>query len=106
MRVKASFGSILFDVFNTIFMGIIVIVMLYPMVYVFSASISDSALVSSGKVLLWPKAVTLIAYKQLVFDANLWNSYWNTIRFTSVHTLFTLIATSAMAYPLAKKWLP
>jgi putative aldouronate transport system permease protein len=99
-------ASRLFDTFNYVFMIVLIIVMVFPLVYVFSASISDNALVSSGSVLLLPKGITLIAYKQLLANPDLWVSYWNTIRYTLVHVVLTLIATSAMAYPLAKKWLP
>lgn len=106
MKIKESFPSRLFDVCNTIVMSLLIIVMLYPMVYVFSASISDNAMVASGQVLLWPKSVTLLAYERIVFNQDVWVSYWNTIRYSTVHTLLTLLATSAMAYPLAKKWLP
>jgi len=106
MKQKVSLGSRLFDFFNITFMIVLIVVMAYPMVYVFSASISNNALVASGAVLLWPKKVTLIAYEQLIYNPDLWVSYWNTIRYTALHTVLTLIATSAMAYPLAKRWLP
>ncbi|MBP1964476.1 ABC transporter permease subunit [Paenibacillus aceris] len=106
MKIKQSAASRVFDVFNYGVMILLMIVMIYPLVYVFSASISDNALVSSGDVLLFPKKVTLIAYKQLAANSDLWISYWNTIRYTIVHVILTLITTAAMAYPLAKKWLP
>lgn len=106
MKIKRSNSSVIFDVFNTIFITLLIFLMIYPLLYVFSASISNSALVSGGQVKLWPKSVTLIAYENLIFNKDLWNSYWNTVRYTVVHTFLTLIATSAMAYPLAKKWLP
>jgi putative aldouronate transport system permease protein len=106
MKIRESFGSKLFDAINILLMVVLIIVMVYPLVYVFSASISDNAMVMSGQVILWPKAVTLVAYERLVGNPDVWISYWNTIRYTAVHTLFTLAVTSAMAYPLAKKWLP
>ncbi|VTR53561.1 maltose transporter permease [Actinobacillus pleuropneumoniae] len=106
MKKQESLASKLFDVFNILFMIVLIMVMAYPMVYVFSASISNNAMVASGAVLLWPKKITLIAYEQLIYNPDLWVSYWNTIRYTFLHTLLTLIATSAMAYPLAKRWLP
>ncbi|KOR88014.1 carbohydrate ABC transporter permease [Paenibacillus solani] len=106
MKKQESLASKLFDVLNVLFMIVLIIVMAYPMVYVFSASISNNAMVASGSVLLWPKKITLIAYEQLIYNPDLWVSYWNTIRYTFLHTLLTLIATSAMAYPLAKRWLP
>lgn len=106
MIIKESFGSKLFDVINIILMIVLIIVMVYPLVYVFSASISDNAMVVSGQVVLWPKAVTLEAYRRLVGNPDIWISYWNTIRYTAVQTVLSLMVTSAMAYPLAKKWLP
>lgn len=106
MEIKASLGSRIFDVFNVCLMIVLVIVMVYPMIYVFSASISSNAMVASGQVVLWPKAVTWSAYERLVYNPDLWVSYWNTIRYTVVQTALTLVATSMMAYPLAKKWLP
>lgn len=106
MKKQESFASKLFDVFNILFMIVLIMVMAYPMVYVFSASISNNAMVASGAVLLWPKKITLIAYEQLIYNPDLWVSYWNTIRYTFLQTVLTLIATSAMAYPLAKRWLP
>ncbi|CAN7353201.1 carbohydrate ABC transporter permease [Paenibacillus sp. LjRoot153] len=106
MKIKQSIASRIFDTLNYTVMILLMIVMIYPLVYVFSASISDNALVSSGDVLLLPKKVTLVAYKQLAANSDLWVSYWNTIRYTVVHVILTLITTAAMAYPLAKKWLP
>jgi putative aldouronate transport system permease protein len=106
MRLKQSLGSTIFDIINMLFMIMLIVVMVYPMVYVFSASISDNAMVAGGKVVLWPKSVTFAAYERIFADPQLWVSYWNTIRYTVVHTVLTLLATSAMAYPLAKKWLP
>lgn len=106
MKIKSTVGSRIFDTFNILFMLVLICVMVYPMVYVLSASISDNAQVASGKVLLLPNDVTLVAYEQLVKNPDLWVSYWNTIRYTAVHVVLTLIATAAMAYPLAKKWLP
>lgn len=106
MKIRASLGSRIFDAINIMLMILLVMMMMYPMVYVFSASISDNALVASGEVLLFPKQVTLVAYERLITNPDLWISYWNTIRYTVLHVALTLIVTAAMAYPLSKKWLP
>ncbi|RKN83790.1 carbohydrate ABC transporter permease [Paenibacillus ginsengarvi] len=106
MKIQVSLASRLFDTINVLLMIGLIIVMVYPMVYVFSASISSDAMVASGKVLLLPKDVSLHAYKAIVANPDVWISYWNTVRYTVVHTALTLIVTAAMAYPLAKKWLP
>lgn len=106
MKIKESLGSRIFDIFNICLMILLVIVMVYPMIYVFSASISNNAMVASGQVVLWPKGVNWSAYERLIYNPDLWVSYWNTIRYTLVQTALTLVATSMMAYPLAKRWLP
>ncbi|WP_348651717.1 carbohydrate ABC transporter permease [Paenibacillus silviterrae] len=106
MKIRVSLASRIFDSLNYALMLLLIVIMVYPMIYVLSASISDNAMVASGEVLLLPKAITWIAYEQLIYNPDLWQSYWNTIRYTFVHVALTLIATSAMAYPLAKKWLP
>ncbi|MEK3724537.1 carbohydrate ABC transporter permease [Paenibacillus sp. FSL H8-0034] len=102
---RKGLGFKLFDIVNTLIMVVVIMIMLYPMVFVFAASISDNAMVASGQVLLWPKGINFAAYEKIIVDENLWISYWNTIRYTVVQTVLTLIATSAMAYPLAKRWL-
>lgn len=106
MKIKESFGSRLFDAANILFMLLLMAVMVYPMLYVISASVSSNALVASGEVLLWPKGLTTAAYDQLVGNRDVWISYWNTIRYTAVQVALTLLVTAAMAYPLSKKWLP
>ncbi|WNQ10152.1 carbohydrate ABC transporter permease [Paenibacillus aurantius] len=106
MKIKSSLGSKVFDVLNTVFMLLLVVIMVYPLVYVFSASISDNAMVVSGQVVLWPKSINLEAYNRLVVNPDIWISYWNTIRYTVVQTFFSLLVTGCMAYPLAKSWLP
>lgn len=104
--MRTSWGSRLFDGINIGLMLILVIIMIYPMIYVFSASVSNPALVSSGQVKLLPQGFTWIAYDRIITLPDLWISYWNTIRYTVVQTALTLIVTSMMAYPLAKRWLP
>lgn len=106
MKIRESLGSKLFDAVNIAIMLMMIAVMVYPLVYVFSASVSDNAMVTSGQVVLWPKAINLEAYRRLVGNPDVWISYWNTIRYTFVQTALSLVVTSAMAYPLAKKWLP
>ncbi|OUS76394.1 sugar ABC transporter permease [Paenibacillus sp. MY03] len=104
--MKVSWSSRLFDTGNVLFMLLLCAAMIYPIVFVFSASISSPALVSSGQVKLMPQGLTWIAYERILALPELWSSYWNTIRYTVVQTALTLLVTSMMAYPLAKRWLP
>lgn len=104
--MRVSLSSRIFDAFNVMLMLLLIVVTLYPIVYVFSASVSNPALVQSGVVKLLPKEWTWIAYERILSRSDLWISYWNTIRYTVVQTVLTLIVTSMLAYPLARKVLP
>ncbi|RTE10872.1 carbohydrate ABC transporter permease [Paenibacillus whitsoniae] len=103
MRMKTSFGSKLFDAGNLLFMIALMLLMIYPLLYVFSASISNPSLVVKGEVLLFPKQITKEAYMLVAKDSYIWISYYNTIKYTVLQTVFTLVFTAMLAYPLAKK---
>jgi len=103
MKIKESIPSRIFDVLNVLFMLALMWVMIYPLLYVASASISNAAYVVNGDVKLWPKDITFVAYERVFEDPYIWISYWNTIRYTVIQTGLTLLVTSMMAYPLAKK---
>ena len=100
---KQSFGSLVFDAFNTAFILVLFFIMLYPFVYVISVSVSDSEMVSRGFVKLFPKGFDLEAYKVVIRNADLVLSYWNTIKYTAVGTVMILLFGCLAAYPLSRK---
>ena len=81
----------------------IVVITLYPLIFVFSASISDPILVSTGQMLLFPKGVTLSGYEKLFEYTDLWVGYANTILYTVGGTLLNLLVTLPCAYALSRK---
>ena len=93
------------DPFITI-CGIVVIlltaVVLYPLIYVFSASFSPASAVSSGRMWLWPVDITLEGYKYVLQYRYVWIGYRNTILYSLVGTTIGLAITMACAYPLAR----
>ena len=69
MNVKfknQSTGDKIFIVSVYAILSLIIVIVLYPLIYVVSASFSDPQAVISGKVVLWPVDVTLRGY-QAVF---------------------------------------
>ena len=86
--------------------GIVVIlltaVVLYPLIYVFSASFSSASAVSSGRMWLWPVDITLEGYKYVLQYRYVWIGYRNTILYSLVGTTIGLAITMACAYPLAR----
>lgn len=80
--------------------------MMYPLIYVLSASISNPEQVASGEVILLPKGFTLEGYQRVFQDENILTGYANTIFYTTVGTLINLIVTIPAGYALARKTMP
>ena len=74
---RMSRGDKTFEVVNCIFLGIIACIMLFPLIYVLSASISDPMSVTSGKMLLLPVDLTLDNYKEVFKNPNIVLGYRN-----------------------------
>lgn len=92
-----------FDKLNTLFVSLIVIVVIYPLIFVISASISDPALVSSGKMWLWPVDITFEGFKMVFKNDAIWLGYRNTIFYTILGTIIHLIILLPCAYALSRK---
>lgn len=95
-----------FDFVIYVIAAIIIIIVLYPLLFIVSASFSDPSKVLNGDVWLLPKGVTLGAYKSILHNDKIWTGYRNTIVYTVVGTLINIIMTILAAYPLSRPDLP
>lgn len=102
-KLPGAFSDKAFGFFNSLFLILMFIIALYPMIFVLSASISDPAMVSTGKMLLFPVGVTWEGYKTLLSYMDLWVGYGNTIFYTVFGTILNLLATLPCAYALSRK---
>ncbi|WP_106769750.1 carbohydrate ABC transporter permease [Paenibacillus faecalis] len=93
----------IFMVCNYFFVLFAFIIVLYPLIYVVSASISDPKLVNSGEMWLFPKGITFEGYKRVFENAAIWSGYANTILYTVVGTSINLFVTLPAAYALSRK---
>lgn len=80
--MKESRSDKLFLVFIYLFLAAALVVVLYPLIYILSASISTPKFVSSGEMWLLPKGLTLDGYKLVMQNPKIWIGYGNTIFFT------------------------
>jgi len=79
------------------------IVVLYPILFMVSASISDPQLVITGQILLLPKRLTFEGYQRIISYQPVWRGYLNTIFYAAAGTIVTLVATLPAAYALSRK---
>lgn len=92
-----------FDVLNTIFVTIIVILIVYPLIFVLSASISSPAAVNTGKMWLWPVDISFNGFKTVFQNEAIWSGYRNTIIYTVVGTILHLVILLPCSYALSRK---
>lgn len=102
-RIKACWQDNVFNAFTYVVVAILTLLVLYPIIYVVSASFSNSNAVAQGTVWLWPVDFTLDAYKAVLKYKDLWLGYRNTIFYTVVGTIINIIITMLCAYPMARK---
>ncbi|TBL74567.1 carbohydrate ABC transporter permease [Paenibacillus thalictri] len=93
----------IFDTANIFLLSAVLTVVLYPLVFVLSASISDPMAVMQGKVWLWPKGFNLDAYARVFQNADILTGYRNVFVYTIVGTALNVVLTIAGAYPLSRK---
>jgi len=105
-KVKLCREDKIFYAITGIIVTIFLIIVLYPMIYVVSASFSSGKALMRGEVILWPVDIGIEGYKAVFRYRGLLRSYGNTIFYTTAGTLFSVILTIIGAYPLARKDLP
>ena len=102
---KVSIYDVIFKVFLALVAVFTAVVTLYPIIYIFSVSISDSSEIVRNTIVLLPKSPTLAAYEKVWSMANVRRSLFNSILYTSVGTVINLILTSSLAYAVSRKQL-
>lgn len=101
---KPSVGSRVFDVCNVIFMLLLVIITLYPFLYVVFASLSDPLkLYSHTGLLLHPLGFSLKGYEYVLNYRAIWNGYAVTLFLATIGTACTLVSSLLFAYVLSKR---
>lgn len=98
----SSTGDKIFDTFNYIILFIIMALVLYPLVFVLSASVSDPIEVVTGRVVLWPRGFTLDSYSRVFSNPTIIRGYANSIFYTILGTSLSMILTTFAAFALSR----
>lgn len=101
--IKRIRGDVVFDVVNAGILIVMMLVVLYPLIYVVSCSVSSPLLVVQSKVVLFPKGMTKVAYEHVFNNSLILSGYGNTILYTLIGTSINLVMTIMAAFPLSQK---
>lgn len=87
---------------NYVMLAVFLIIVLYPLIYIISCSFSSGDALMSGKVKLFPVEPTLQSYRAVFKYKSIWTGYWNSIVYTLVGTVISMVLTLFAAYPLSR----
>ncbi|MGI6184060.1 MAG: carbohydrate ABC transporter permease [Candidatus Fimadaptatus sp.] len=104
-HIQLSVGDRAFVIFNYTFLAIILLLVLYPLIYIVSCSFSSPAAVTGGAVWLFPVDFSLVGYETVFKNSEIIPSFWNAVIITVFGTIINVICTLMAAYPLARKTL-
>ncbi|MBQ8953613.1 MAG: carbohydrate ABC transporter permease [Clostridia bacterium] len=90
----------------TVISVMILVVELYPLIFVVSASFSDSDAISLGRVYLWPVQPNLKGYETLLKDNSILLGFKNSIIYLVVGTSINMLLTTLLAFPLSRREMP
>ena len=104
--IKPAASDRVFAAIVGVILVLLTMIVLYPLLYVLSASFSSANAVSTGKVVLWPVDFSLEGYQRVFDYSRVWIGYRNTLAYTLVGTAVNIAMTMMCAYPLARRGLP
>ena len=101
--MKASKQDRVFDIVNYSILAIVLFVLIYPLYFVVISSISDPALVNTGRITWYPRGINFDGYEKVFSDRALVTGYKNTFLYTTVGILVNVSITLLAGYSLSRK---
>ena len=104
--LRDSRGDKIFRFFSGLFLLLLAGIVLYPVYFIIIASVSDPDAVLAGKVVLWPVDINLDGYIKIIERTDVWLGYRNTIIYTLLTVVLSLLVTIPAGWALSRKNLP
>jgi len=105
-KIKMDRASAIYTVIVYALVGLVTLIVAYPLYFCVIASFSDPDAVSMGDTILWFKGFTTEAYTAIVKEKTLISGYRNSFIYMILGTLYNLLLTIPAAYVCAKKDMP
>ncbi|WP_068268034.1 carbohydrate ABC transporter permease [Caviibacter abscessus] len=102
MKIKMSTDEKIFYTINYILLTVLAIMFIYPILFVFSASVSNPYLLEIGEVTFLPKGFNFNSFFAAVKISGIWRAYGNSVFITLVGTIVNMLFTVSGAYVLSK----
>ncbi len=102
-KVRESMGDRLLMLVIYICLTVFLLIVLYPLLWVVSASFSNPMEIRAGKLWLMPVGFHLNGYKLVFSDMEILTGYRNSLFYMIVGTFINVVMTTIAAFPLSCK---
>ena len=106
IAIKDTMGDKVFHIITYIILGLLALIILYPVYFIVIASISDPDAVLAGKVVFYPVDINFDGYEKILERTDVWQGYFNTIVYTVVTVVLSLLVTIPAGWALSRNNLP
>ena len=103
--VYRTTGSIIFDIFNYLIIGIAAFTTVMPIIYIICNSFATELELQTRPMFVIPEIWSVDAYKYIFASNKLIRAFGNSVFITVFGTLINMFFTITMAYPLSKKFI-
>ncbi len=103
VKVRETRADRAFVIAAYVLLTIFLLVVLLPLLNIVASSLSSPRAVSSGQVLFWPVDLTFLGYQEALGNPAILRGFANSVFYTVVGTLISVVGTVAIAYPLSRQ---
>ena len=103
---KYTAGDKIFYTLIFVILTLFFIIVLYPCIFVISASFSSGTAVQAGKVVLLPVGLSIEGYRTVFNTPAVWMGFRNSLFYTVAATCVNIVMTMTTAYCLSRNDVP
>lgn len=105
-KIRWSKADMAYNVINVTILGLLMLLVLYPLYFVVIASISDPSAVGTGQVLFWPSGLNFDGYQRIFEYEMIWVGYRNSIIYAITGSFLSVSLTMTAGYAFTRNRMP
>ncbi len=102
-KIRESAGDAVLNVFTSIVLIAVILIIALPLIHIISAAFSSSAALEAGKVFLWPVEPSLEAVDFVLGYKAVWRGFGMSVFYTVCDVFLQMTMTILVAYPLSRR---
>ena len=100
---KKTIGDRIADVIIYVAFGLLALICIFPIYYIFINSISNNDAVARGDVMFWPVGIQFQNYQDILDQPDIGSAVWTSLSRTFLGTFLSLLCTSFIGYAFSRQ---